>query len=160
MDPGYFSSRQAAAIAGLSTRQLAYWRRTGLVTPQHRTPGGHARYSFTDLIALRAARQLLRAGVSVQRMRRCLRRLTELLPQIRQPLGELSLVVTGDVVLVLHTESAFDALSGQEWIFPVAELAAEVERLRHERPEPLQGELFDVATDDAAMSRAQGAASG
>ncbi len=148
MNQGLFSCRQAAAITGLSTRQLAYWRRTGLVTPHSHTPGGHARYAFTDLIALRTARQLIEAGVSVQRIRKCLQSLTRFLPTVDRPLAELSLVITGDVVLVIHAGSAFDALTGQEWVFPVAELAAEVERLQQDRPEPQQAELFPAATDE------------
>ena len=35
---------------------------------------------------------------------------------------ELTLVATGDIILVLHQGTAFEALSGQEWIFPVADL--------------------------------------
>ena len=135
-----YSRRQAAAISGLTGRQLGYWRRTGLVVPQHHTDGGHARYSFADLIALRTAKRLLNAGVSLQRIRHCLQSLTRFLPAAGQPLTDLSLVVTGDVVLVFHAERAFDALTGQEWVFAVAELAREVEQLRKEPPR--QGELF------------------
>jgi DNA-binding transcriptional MerR regulator len=137
-----YSRRQAAAISGLTTRQLGYWRKTGLVVPQHRTDGGHARYSFADLIALRTAKRLLDAGVSLQRIRHCLQSLTRFLPTAGQPLAELSLVVTGDVVLVFHGQRAFDALTGQEWVFAVAELAREVEQLREQLPQ--QGELFPI----------------
>jgi DNA-binding transcriptional MerR regulator len=135
-----FSRQQAAEISGLSSRQLAYWRTTGLVVPQHRTRGGHARYSFLDLIALRTARRLLDAGVSLQRIRKCLQSLVRFLPTIEHPLADLSLVVTGDVVLVFRGTQAFDALTGQQWVFPVAELAREVEQLQRQRPQ--QGELF------------------
>jgi DNA-binding transcriptional MerR regulator len=139
---GSFSRQQVAKLTGLSSRQLSYWRKTGLVCPQSITPGGHARYSFTDLVALRAARRLLDAGVSLQRIRKCLDSLTGFLPAAGRPLAELSLVVTGDVVLVFHGEHAFDALTGQEWVFPIAELAAEVEKLQRQQPE--QGELFSA----------------
>jgi len=140
-----FSRQQAAAITGLSPRQLGYWRKTGLVVPAARTNGGHARYTFTDLIALRAAKRLLDANISLQRIRKCLQSLTGFLPTANQPLVELSLVVTGDVVLVFHGERAFDALTGQEWVFPIAELAKEVEQLQQVRPE--QGELFPAAME-------------
>jgi DNA-binding transcriptional MerR regulator len=140
-----FSRQQAAAITGLSTRQLGYWRKTGLVVPAALTPGGHARYTFTDLIALRAAKRLLDANISLQRVRKCLQSLTHFLPTADQPLVELSLVVTGDVVLVFHGERAFDALTGQEWVFPIAELAKEVEQLQYKQPE--QGELFPAARE-------------
>lgn len=135
-----FTRQQVSRLTGLSARQLDYWRKTGLVSPHQTTPGGHARYAFTDLVILRAARRLLDAGVSLQRIRKCLDTLTRFLPAVEQPLAELSLVVTGDVVLVFHGERAFDALTGQEWVFPIAELAAEVEKMQQQQPR--QGELF------------------
>jgi len=131
---GSFSRQQVLKLTELSSRQLSYWRKTGLVCPQSITPGGHARYAFTDLVALRTAKRLLDAGVSLQRIRKCLDSLTRFLPAADRPLVELSLVVTGDVVLVFHGERAFDALTGQEWVFPIAELAAEVEKLQQQQP--------------------------
>lgn len=142
MTQGSFSRQQVLKLTELSSRQLSYWRKTGLVRPQSITPGGHARYAFTDLVALRTAKRLLDAGVSLQRIRKCLDSLTRFLPAADRPLVELSLVVTGDVVLVFHGERAFDALTGQEWVFPIAELAAEVEKLQQQQPE--QGELFSA----------------
>jgi len=139
---GAFSRQQVTKLTGLSSRQLSYWRKTGLICPQTITRGGHARYSFTDLVALRTAKRLLDANVSLQRIRKCLDSLTRFLPAADRPLVELSLVVTGDVVLVFHGERAFDALTGQEWVFPIAELAAEVEKLQQQQPE--QGELFSA----------------
>jgi DNA-binding transcriptional MerR regulator len=148
--PGLFSRQQVAAITGLSSRQLGYWRKTGLIVPQSRTEGGHARYSFSDLIALRTAKRLLDAHISLQRIRKCLQSLTRFLPTADRPLVELSLVVTGDVVLVFHGERAFDALTGQEWVFPIAELAKEVEQLQREQPQ--QGELFPAGTEKSEES--------
>ena len=148
MTQGSFSRKQVTAITGLSSRQLSYWRKTGLVVPQGYSAGGHARYSFSDLIALRTAKRLLDANISLQRIRTCLRSLTRFLPTTDRPLAELSLVVTGDVVLVFHGQHAFDALTGQQWVFPIAELAAEVERMRRQTPE--QGELFALDSKDAS----------
>lgn len=156
MTQGSFSRQQVTAITGLSTRQLSYWRKTGLVKPQSYTAGGHARYSFTDLIALRTAKKLLDANVSLQRIRKCLQSLTRFLPAADCPLVELSLVVTGDVVLVFHGERAFDALTGQEWVFPIAELAREVEQMQQESPE--QGELFPVGREKAGPAPGHGPA--
>lgn len=151
MEQQGFSSRQVCSITGLSARQLRYWQQTGLLSPSQHTPGGHARYSFTDLIALKSARRLLDAGVSLQRIRKCLHSLTRFLPTARIPLRELSLVVTGDVVLVLHAAGAFDALSGQEWVLPVADILQEIETLRaaEDAPSPQQWELsFGNAGED------------
>lgn len=123
-----YTSRQAIAITEVTHRQLAYWRKTGLVVPSHQTQGGHARYSFTDLVAIKAAKQLIDAGVSVQRLRKSIQALTQLLPNLNTPLTELSLVATGDVVLIFHQGAAFEALSGQEWILPIAQLQRNIER--------------------------------
>jgi len=149
-----FSSRQVCKITGLSARQLRYWQQTGLLSPAETTQGGHARYSFTDLIALKSARRLLDAGVSLQRIRKCLHSLTRFLPQSETPLRELSLVVTGDVVLVLHAAGAFDAISGQEWELPVADILQEIEALQAtDTTQPRQWELFNEFGEDSGEGR-------
>jgi DNA-binding transcriptional MerR regulator len=141
LDQG-FSTRQVCRITGLSARQLGYWRKTGLLSPAMRTSGGHARYSFVDLVSLKTASRLIDAGVSVQRIRQCLQSLSRFLPNTDTPLQELSLVATGDVVLVLRSSAAFDALTGQEWILQVADLEREAQLLLSNSEVPLQRELF------------------
>ena len=141
-----FTSLQAVQIAGISQRQLAYWRKSELLTPSNSTAGGHARYTFTDLVAIKTIKQLLDAGVSLQTIRKSICSLLQYLPKLQKPLTELSLLATGDVIIVLHEGSAFEALSGQEWIFPIAEIYRDIERYQnsHKQPEFRQGELFPV----------------
>jgi DNA-binding transcriptional MerR regulator len=122
-----FRTRDVIQILGISRRQLQYWSRTGLAVPSAQTPGGHSRYSFEDLVALKAAKRLIDAGVSVQRIRKSIAALQKLLPTVRRPLAETILVATGDVVLAFRDGAAFDAISGQEWVFEVAQLQREVE---------------------------------
>ncbi len=153
MADSVFSSQQISGITGLSPRQLGYWRKTGLLSPETQTPGGHARYSFTDLVALKTAKRLLDAGVSVQRIRRCLRSLIRFLPTTDKPLHELSLVATGDVVLVLHSRNAFDALTGQDWILEVAEVEREAERIRRGALGPRQCELFSDLAQEVGVAQ-------
>ena len=111
----------------MSRRQLQYWAKTDLVRPSHRTEGGHHRYTFRDLVALKAAKRLIDAGVSVQRIRESIGALRKILPTVRRPLAELVLVATGDVVLAFRDGTAFDAVSGQEWIFEVARFEREIQ---------------------------------
>ncbi len=125
-----YRSSEVAQILGISRRQLQYWAQTDLVGPSIRTRGGHHRYTFRDLVALKAAKRLIEAGVSVQRIRRSIGALRRMLPQVKHPLAELVLVATGDVVLALHEGSAFEAVSGQEWVFEVARFEQEVESFR------------------------------
>ena len=123
-----FRKGQVVRILGISRRQLQYWAETELVAPSARTLGGHHRYTFEDLVALRAAKQLIDAGVSVQRIRNSIGSLQRILPEVQRPLSELVLVATGDLVLVLHEGSAFEAVSGQEWVFEVSALERQVEQ--------------------------------
>jgi len=122
-----YRTRDVVEILGISRRQLQYWSKTDLIRPSAQTPGGHGRYSFEDLVALKAAKRLINAGVSVQRIRSSIRALRRMLPTVRRPLAELVLVATGDVVLAFRDGTAFDTISGQEWVFEVAQLQREVE---------------------------------
>ena len=134
--PELYRSREAAQILGISLRQLRYWAQTDLVRPSLRSPGGHHRYTFRDLIALKTAKRLIDAGVSVRRLRKSIRALRRILPTVERPLAELVLVATGDIVLVVHQGSAFEAATGQEWVFQVAEFHRELEAWKRE-PKPL-----------------------
>jgi DNA-binding transcriptional MerR regulator len=125
-----FKTREVVELLGLSRRQLQYWAKTGLVEPSARTPGGHHRYSFADLVALKATKRLIDGGVSVQKIRKSVGALQNLFPQIDRPLGELVLVATGDVVLVFREDTVFEAITGQEWVFAVADFEREVEVYR------------------------------
>lgn len=125
-----FKTRDVVELLGVSRRQLQYWAKTGLIEPSARTAGGHHRYCFDDLVALKATKRLIDAGVSVQKIRRSVRALQALLPQVGRPLSELVLVATGDVVLVFREDTVFEAISGQEWVFEVAAFQREVAAYR------------------------------
>ncbi len=126
----WFRAGDVVQIVGISRRQLQYWAQTDLITPSAKTPGGHGRYTFEDLVALKATKRLIDAGVSVQRIRESIRALRRILPTVRKPLSELVLVATGDVVLAFKDGTAFDAISGQEWVFEVAQFQREIDAWR------------------------------
>jgi len=128
--PELYRSGEVAQILGVSRRQLHYWAHTDLVRPSAATRGGHHRYSFRDLVALKTAKRLIDAGVSLQGIRKSIQALQRTLPDVRQPLGELVLVATGDVVVVLRDGTAFEAATGQEWVFEVARFRREIEAWR------------------------------
>lgn len=128
-----YRTRDVIEILGISRRQLQYWAQTDLVRPSARTPGGHHRYRFEDLVALKATKRLIDAGVSVQRIRESIRGLRRMLPQVERPLSDLVLVATGDLVLVFHEGAVFEAVSGQEWVFEVARFQSEIDAWRQAR---------------------------
>jgi len=83
----------------------------GFVTPT-RGPRGEYRFSFQDLIVLRAARALIQAKVSRRRIRRSLEDLRKHLPET-MPLSGLSICAVGDRVVVRDGNSQYQADSGQ-----------------------------------------------
>ena len=146
----HFKTREVVELLDLSRRQLQYWAKTGLIEPSARTPGGHHRYSFADLVALKATKRLIDAGVSVQKIRRSVRALQDLFPQVDRPLGELVLVATGDVVLVFQDDAVFEAISGQEWVFAVADFEREVVAYRLRDGQNEQKKTAELSTDPLA----------
>lgn len=127
-EPRFFTLSEVCDIIGLSRRQIQYWSSTDLISPELKTRGGHARYSFRDLIACKAAKKLIDAGISVQGLRKSLATLQNFLPKIKSPLQELTLVASGDIVLVLYENTLFEAISGQEWIIHLSDLQRDVEK--------------------------------
>ncbi len=74
----HYSSREVAALTGLSARQMRWWDAQRLVTPvipSHRTEAGgftERRYSPIDVYELLALAELQRRGFSVRAIRRLL----------------------------------------------------------------------------------------
>jgi DNA-binding transcriptional MerR regulator len=67
-----FRVPEVTKLVGISYRQLDYWARTGLVSPSVREAGGSGTqrvYSFQDLVVLKAIKELLDTGVSLQKIR-------------------------------------------------------------------------------------------
>jgi tetratricopeptide (TPR) repeat protein len=106
-----FSPEDVQRILGLTRKQLDYWDRLRLVSPQ--TDQGVRYYDFRDLIGLRTVKQLLENGVSANRLKRALAALNEKLSQIKTPLCELRILSDGKDVLVEHGAVRLEPLSGQ-----------------------------------------------
>ena len=74
---------------------------------------------------------------------------------MKRPLAELVLVATGDIVLVLHGGSAFEAATGQEWVLEVARFERELAAWKRE-PERLAGRRSaDSSGPEAAATGAR-----
>ena len=90
-----YSSREVAALTGLTAKQLQVWQATGLVTslvPSHRTEAGgftERRYSPVDLLELLVLAALLNRGFTVQKLHR-------LVTTLRQRFGVRLFEATSD----------------------------------------------------------------
>ncbi len=104
------STREAARILQLSEPRVRSWARTLLEGPDAR--GRRYGFDFRDLLVLRTAAALVRAGVPSARMRRALRALQERLPEGRS-LSELRIRADARAVIVQDEDGAWNAETGQ-----------------------------------------------
>jgi DNA-binding transcriptional MerR regulator len=107
-----FSTREAATVTGVSHRTVDYWARTKLIVPSIADAHGvgtDRTYSFDDLLALHAARELREAGISTRMLRLAL----EHLRARGYPKRDCRLVGVGSRVCIVRKGQLEDALTGQ-----------------------------------------------
>jgi tetratricopeptide (TPR) repeat protein len=107
-----FSGSEVARLLGFSTARLRTLDRAGVVSPSGRRRGRRA-YTFSDLIALRAAQGLLAQRVRLRDVTRAVAALQRSLPKVTRPLAELRIVSDGQRVVVRSQEGAYEPLTGQ-----------------------------------------------
>ncbi len=118
-DSGY-STAEVGRMLGLSPGRVRGFVRGGLLAPR-RNPRGDFRFSFQDLVILRAAQGLLAAGLPAQRVRDALARLRGQLPRGRS-LAAVRISAEGGQVVARHGAAVWEPRSGQQQI-PFAEVA-------------------------------------
>jgi DNA-binding transcriptional MerR regulator len=120
-----FSTEDVQRILGLTAKQLDYWDRLRLVSPQKEQ--GNRFYDFRDLISLRTVKQLVENGVPANRLRRSLAVLREKLAHVHAPLAELRVLSDGKDIVVESEGARLEPLSGQFVLnFEIRELGEKV----------------------------------
>jgi tetratricopeptide (TPR) repeat protein len=107
-----YSIRDVARILAVQESRLRYWTQTGYVGPTVRK-GGRFYYTFTDLLAVKAGKDLLAAGVPLQKARRNVEALKKALPDDTHPTTKLRVCSDGDTIVALADDVAFEPIGGQ-----------------------------------------------
>jgi DNA-binding transcriptional MerR regulator len=109
-----FTPGQVTRLTGLPYSTLNLWAKKGLVAPSISTgvgSGNERIYSFRDLITLKVAFELRKAGINT----RSLKKVVDFLREnegLENPLAEARLVVSGrDVILVKNKQQLISVLS-------------------------------------------------
>lgn len=124
-----YSLGEVARLFSLSASRLRYWERTGFLARSAEVRGRRF-YTFQDLIALRAAKELLDGGVALRTVRRSLEALRTSLPQVERPLGSLRIVAEGQGVVVKDERGSYEPVTGQGRLdFEVSALHEDVVRV-------------------------------
>jgi tetratricopeptide (TPR) repeat protein len=128
-----FTRREVAKLLGVPEQRLRSLEKADIVAPSgHR--GSKRAYTFQDLIALRATRELLAQQVRLRDVARAIGALRETLPKVTRPLQELRIVGDGRRVIVRSDTGSFEPVTGQMVLdFQVQSLRDDVVRVL--RPE-------------------------
>ncbi|MGL9619376.1 MerR family transcriptional regulator [Bradyrhizobium sp. U531] len=133
--------RKVAALTGLRLEMLDYLCRTGIVIPSGKGARGRGKsrqYSFGDIVFLRVIAKLLRAGISVKRMKERFAQVGETFQGFNE-VSEIAGFLVTDGVDIYFKESASTIveLNGQQCFAFLIEIGGvrneviqEMERLR------------------------------
>jgi len=125
-----FRGPQVCALVGITYRQLDYWARTGLLRPSiadARGSGTQRLYAYTDVVELKVIKQLLDAGISLQRARRAVECLRD---GLGADLGSANLVLVGADSVLAHSDGeVVDILKGGQGVLNIVPLSGVLEEL-------------------------------
>ena len=110
-----YSGTKAAAIVGITYRQLDYWARTDLIRPSLADASGSGSrrlYSYRDLLELRVIKSLLDAGIKLESVRTAFEYLRT---HVDTDIASAHLVISGSDVILCDGEQLIDVMrrSGQ-----------------------------------------------
>ena len=114
-------------LTGATANQLKYWSRMELVAPK--INGRRALYSFKDIVKLRVLVSLRKNGLSLQKVRLGINRLSEMLPD-DEPLSRLIIFTDGMDMIVVEKGKYFSAITRQQYFrFDTERIGAEIKEL-------------------------------
>jgi tetratricopeptide (TPR) repeat protein len=85
---------------------------TGFIGPTVRK-GGRFYYTFCDLVAVKAAKDLVEAGMPLQKVRKSVEALKKALPGNTHPASRLRVCCDGETIVALADDVAFQPIGGQ-----------------------------------------------
>jgi tetratricopeptide (TPR) repeat protein len=107
-----YSVKDVARIFAVQESRLRYWMQVGFVGPTVRK-GGRFFYTFGDLVAVKAAKDLLAAGLPLQQVRKNLDSLKEALPGETNPAAKLRICSDGETIIAIDDDVVFEPATRQ-----------------------------------------------
>lgn len=140
-DLGY-SGTQTASVVGISYRQLDYWARTNLIRPSLSDASGSGsrrRYSYSDLLELKAIKKLLDSGIKLEQVRKVFEYLRE---HVSTDIAAAHIVIDGASVNVYDGDELVDALQNGQGVLNVLSLGGVRTELEEDLA-PVAAEMLD-----------------
>ncbi len=159
-----FTRAEVAEMFALPARRLRAWERLAIVVPSGDPGSARAtRYTFSDLLAVRAAKGLTASGFSTAQIRAATDALRAQLPDLAQPLTDARLGADGKRLVARRDGARFDATTGQlVFDFDVRALRDDVVRVLRPKVSQRQQEAWRwyleglrLDEDETARGRAE-----
>ena len=143
----HYSMEHTETLLGVDKARLRYWAQTGLVGPSIRKRGRRY-YTFQELIRAKAAAELTKAGISIQRIRKAIARLSDKL-EASEALTKLRVVGDANDVVVVDNGVAYEPESGQLVMdFTVESLGTQADMVAFPVPPGAPTDLHTSDTSD------------
>ncbi len=95
-----YSFAATAHILDVTESRLRYWAQIGFVGPSQRREG-KAVFTFADLVAVKAARELVDRGFAPAEVRKALAAVSAALPEVGRPLDRLRVTWDGQALVIV-----------------------------------------------------------
>ena len=150
-----YSGDEARKIVGITYRQLDYWARTELIRPSLSDASGSGtrrRYSYRDLLKLKAVKALIDAGIRLALIRRVFEFLEE---KLDEDVVQVNLVIQGSSVMVQRgEEEIIDLIRNGQGVLNILPLAVVKEDLDAKIVELFPGdEKSNIEVDHKAVGQ-------
>jgi len=117
-----YSGTRTAKVVGISYRQLDYWARTDLIRPSLSDASGSGsrrKYSYNDLLELKAIKKLLDAGIKLEQVRKVFSYLRE---HMSTDIASAHIVIDGSSVMLCEGDQLVDVLQNGQGVLNVLSL--------------------------------------
>ncbi len=126
-----YSTKQVSDLIGMKPTRVRHYVRRRLLQPA-RSPRGHYRFSFQDVVLLRTAKGMTDASISVRQANRALQKLQDELKSLSS-LSAVRICAYGNAVVVREENNVWEVESRQMTMdFDIQNLAADVAQIAND----------------------------
>ena len=94
-----FNPKEISRILSIPEKEIKAWHKHGLIS-HVKKDGRDIFFDFKGLAAFRTLKGLVKEGISIRRIKRCLEKLGKMMPEVKQPLSEIKIFVyKGQLIL-------------------------------------------------------------
>lgn len=145
-----FSGTRAAKVVGITYRQLDYWARTDLIRPSLSDASGSGsrrRYSYNDLLELKAIKKLLDAGIKLEQVRKVFDYLRQ---HVVTDIAAAHIVIDGNSVNLYDDGQLIDVLQRGQGVLNVLSMGGVKSELEAELAPPVVASVVGGGPDSLA----------